>query len=179
MKYVALLRGINVGGNNSIKMSELKTHFEEFGLTNVTTYINSGNIIFEANEQDQQKLSEKLEKLIALKCNVSTKTLIKSENEIRQVIKQIPKEWETSNELRCYIAFLFDSLTTEDAVKEIELKENIDSLKVGHEVLYMTTLMSERTKSKFNKLASKKIYKEMTIRNLNTTKKILEIMEKE
>jgi uncharacterized protein (DUF1697 family) len=177
MKYVALLRGINVGGNNSIKMSELKTHFEEFGLNNVKTYINSGNVIFETDEQDQQELGETLEKLIATKCNVSTKTLVKSENEIRQVVKQIPKEWKTSNELRCYIAFLFDSLTTEDAVKEIELKEKVDSLKIGSSVLYLTTIMNQRTKSKFNKLASKKIYKEMTIRNLNTTKKILDLME--
>lgn len=177
MKYVALLRGINVGGNSLVKMSQLKSIFEDFGLTNVKTYINSGNVIFEADEQDQQKLGETLEKLIATKCNVSTKTLIKSENEIRQVVKQIPKEWETSNQLRCYIAFLFDSLTTTDAVQEIELKENVDSLKIGSSVLYLTTLMSQRTKSKFNKLASKKIYKEMTIRNLNTTKKILDLME--
>lgn len=177
MKYVALLRGINVGGNSLVKMSQLKSIFEDFGLTNVKTYINSGNVIFEADEQDQQKLGETLEKLIATKCNVSTKTLIKSENEIRQVVKQIPKEWETSNQLRCYIAFLFDSLTTTDAVQEIELKENVDSLKIGSSVLYLTTLMSQRTKSKFNKLASKKIYKEMTIRNLNTTKKIFNLME--
>ncbi len=179
MKYVALLRGINVGGNSLIKMTELKTIFETCGLSNVTTYINSGNVIFETKEQNQKKLSEKLEKLVAEKCNVHSRILIKSTEEIRKVIKGIPKEWLTKKDLRCYIAFLFDSLTTVDAVKEIDLKEGVDSLQVGPEVLYMTTLMSQLTKSKFNRLARKKIYKEMTIRNLNTTKKVLALMEKE
>ncbi|HRN69963.1 MAG TPA: DUF1697 domain-containing protein [Candidatus Woesebacteria bacterium] len=177
MKYVALLRGINVGGNSLIKMSELKSIFEEFGLKNVITYINSGNVIFETAEKDQKNIGEQLEKLIATTCNVHSKTLIKSEDEIRKVLQEIPKEWETKQDLRCYIGFLFDSISVQDAEKEVELREEVDYLKTGSKVLYMTTVMSQKTKSKFNKLAGKKLYKEMTIRNFNTTKKILEIME--
>lgn len=179
MKYVALLRGINVGGNSLVKMSELKNIFETFRLTNVTTYINSGNVIFETKEQDQTELGEKLEKLIAEKCKVNSRTLIKSEKEIKKILKEIPQEWNNPQELRCYIGFLFNTTTTAEAVKEIELREKVDFLRIGTDVLYMTTVMNERTKSKFNKLASKKIYKEMTIRNLNTTRKILDLMEKE
>ena len=49
MKFIALLRGINVGGNNKVSMSELKVIFEQAGMQNVSTYINSGNVIFESN----------------------------------------------------------------------------------------------------------------------------------
>lgn len=56
-RFVALLRGINVGGNNIIKMADLKTCFEEMGFANVVTYIQSGNVLFDSNETDQLKLT--------------------------------------------------------------------------------------------------------------------------
>lgn len=177
MKYVALLRGINVGGNSLIKMSKLKTVFEDFGLTNVVTYINSGNIIFETKEKNAITLAPKLEQLVAKECNVNSRILLKSAEEIEQINNQVPKEWITGKDIRCYIAFLFAPITPEIAVKEIELREGVDSIKNGPGVLYMTSVMSQLTKSKFNRLASKNIYKDITIRNYNTAKKILALME--
>lgn len=59
-KYVALLRGINVGGNNKVEMSKLKALFEKMGYTNVVTYINSGNVIFEAHSESTDILQIKL-----------------------------------------------------------------------------------------------------------------------
>jgi len=56
MKYIALLRGINVGGNNKVSMTDLRTCFEDIGFTNVRTYINSGNIFFESSETGEAKL---------------------------------------------------------------------------------------------------------------------------
>jgi uncharacterized protein (DUF1697 family) len=52
MTYVALLRGINVGGNNKVEMKKLKTTFETLGFTSVVTYINSGNIIFNTSDKN-------------------------------------------------------------------------------------------------------------------------------
>ena len=59
MKYVALLRGINVGGNNKVSMTELKTCLEEAGFENVSTYINSGNVLFESEANDAVKLAQR------------------------------------------------------------------------------------------------------------------------
>jgi uncharacterized protein (DUF1697 family) len=63
-------------------------------------------------------------------------------------------------------------------LKEITLNEGVDFIAVGIGVLYMSTKLSGITKSRFSKLAGKKIYKDITIRNYNTTQKLLELMEK-
>lgn len=60
MKYVAFLRGINVGGNSIVKMLELKEAFIKSGFINVLTYINSGNVIFESDEKDIERIEKKL-----------------------------------------------------------------------------------------------------------------------
>ena len=67
MKYIALLRGINVGGNNKVEMKKLKDVFEALGFKNVSTYINSGNVIFETNETEMVKIVEKIEQAILKK----------------------------------------------------------------------------------------------------------------
>ena len=61
--FVALLRGVNVGGKNMISMSSLKESFEEMGFGGVVTYINSGNIMFKSKEADARKLERKIEQM--------------------------------------------------------------------------------------------------------------------
>ncbi len=63
--FVALLRGVNVGGNNIISMKSLKTSFEQLGFSDVSTYINSGNILFKAKERDARKLETKIEAMLS------------------------------------------------------------------------------------------------------------------
>jgi len=60
MRYVALLRGINVGGTNKLSMEDLKTAFEDAGMTEVRTYVNSGNVIFSADVADRARLVQEL-----------------------------------------------------------------------------------------------------------------------
>lgn len=177
MKYVALLRGINVGGNNLIKMLALKEVFEKIDMTNVTTYIQSGNVLFESAEKNSETLTKKLEAMLTKTFKYSARVTVRSHQQIKQVVAAVPNAWNISEDLRCYIAFIMAPITTAEAVKEITLKEGVDSLKVGPGVLYLSTLLSALTKSEFNKLASKKIYQDMTIRNYNTAKKLLALMQ--
>ncbi len=177
MKYVALLRGINVGGNNLIKMISLKETFEKNGCTNVVTYINSGNVIFEVDEKNSEKLTRQLEDMLTKTFRYKARIILKSFEQIKQIISNVPSIWKTGNDLRCYISFLMDPVTATDAAKEVEIKEGVDSLKVGLGVLYMTTVMEKRTQSAFSKLMAKKIYQNMTIRNYTTTLKLLALME--
>lgn len=176
MKYVALLRGINVGGNNLIKMIELKAAFEELGFTNVVTYINSGNVLFESDD-DKSKLVAKIESMLSETFNYKARVAVKSQGQIEEVVAHAPKDWNTRTDIRCYIGFLLDPLTAEEATKEVTEREGVDRLTLGPGALYMTSLLSQLTKSAFNKMASKPIYQEMTIRNYNTTKKILGLMQ--
>jgi len=177
MKYVALLRGINVGGNSIIKMSSLKGAFEKLGFENVLTYINSGNVIFDSN-LELTEITDKIQNGLLKDFKLPVKVVVKSLPQIEKIIKGAPKEWKDKNNLRCYIAFVFESLNEKEIEKEIDLKEGIDFLETGPGVLYMTTRLDGLTKSSFNRLAGKPFYKEMTVRNFNTTKKVLELMQK-
>lgn len=176
MKYVALLRGINVGGNNKVSMATLKEEFEACGLTNVLTYINSGNVIFETGKKHEE-LIELLEKRLTARFGFSLRLVIRSQKELGEIVKSAPSEWKKQNDLRQYVAFIKEPMKAKDIASEVDVREGIDELKVGSYVLYMSTKMSGLTKSAFNKLASKKVYKDMTIRNFNTVQKILGLMK--
>jgi uncharacterized protein (DUF1697 family) len=176
VKYVALLRGINVGGNNLIKMLALKEAFEEHGYTNVITYINSGNVVFESEEKSSAKITEQLEAMLSKTFNYKARVVVRSHEQIKQIVADVPKEWNTSSDIRCYVGFLADAVTEEE-IAEVKAREGVDSLKVANGVLYMSSLLSALTRSAFNKLPAYKIYQDMTIRNYNTTRKILALME--
>jgi uncharacterized protein (DUF1697 family) len=177
MKYVALLRGINVGGNNIIKMADLKLCLEKAGLKNVVTYIQSGNVIFESSE-NVDKLEDKLEKILSKEFNYKSVLTIRSHSQIKKVLKDAPADWEKRADIRCYLAFVKKPTTSKDVAKEINPKENIDFIEISNGVVYMTTLISALTKSRLNQMPSKSFYKNITIRNYNTVQKIAALMEK-
>lgn len=175
MQYAALLRGINVGGNNMIKMIELKKAFEQCGFTKVQTYINSGNVLFES-EQSPATIVDILEKELSKKFHYSAKIVLRSREELVAVINEVPAEWKKSHDLRCYVAFVKDHLTPSDVVKDIQVNDAVDAIKIGKHVIYMSTKLSGLTKSVFTKLIGKKVFQDITIRNYNTTKKIFSLM---
>jgi len=182
MKYVAFLRGINVGGNNIIKMTNLKEIFEKNLYRNVLTYIQSGNVIFEqpvnAPEKNKQQISLIIEKFLSKKFNYKASVILRSLSEMKKILKDVPANWEKKQDIRCYLGFIKEPTNEKDVIKEIRLNKSVDSVKISPGVIYMTTILSGLTKSGFNKLASTKIYKEITIRNYNTAQKILTLMEK-
>ena len=177
MKYLALLRGINVGGNSLVKMVDLKEALLENGFLNVKTFIQSGNVICESEEKDQEKLAEKMEAVIAKKFHITSRVVIRSESQLTKVLEEVPAAWKKENDLRCYIAFVKEPTTAQQVAEQITLKEGIESIKIAEGVVYMTTLLAGITKSSFSKLASKKIYKEITIRNYTTMQKIAALMK--
>jgi uncharacterized protein (DUF1697 family) len=177
MKYLALLRGINVGGNSIIKMVDLKEALLENGFLTVKTFIQSGNVLFESAEQNTEKLTKKMEDVIVQKFCVTSRVVIRSELQLTKILENIPDTWEKGQDLRCYIAFVIEPTTAQQVAEQILLKEGIDSLKIGDGALYMTTQLSGITMSSFSKLASKKIYKEITIRNYTTMQKIATLMK--
>lgn len=176
MKYVALLRGINVGGNNIIKMSELKKTVESYGFSDVITYIQSGNVIFETPEMNIQKITKKLEIKLSENFGYSARVVVRSLPQLQEIVSEVPRDWKSRDDIRCYVAFVKEPTTSDEIVSEIVLKKDIDFIKAGQGVVYMTTLLSGITKSGFSKLAGKKIYKNLTIRNYNTTKRLVELM---
>jgi uncharacterized protein (DUF1697 family) len=177
MKYCALLRGINVGGNNIIKMADLKNAVQDCGFTNVSTYIQSGNLIFESAETNQTDILSRLEACLSAGFSYHSTIVVKNQDELKTVLAEVPDDWVKRSDLRCYIVFLGHHVSIRDIAGKIELKDGIDFIKTGKDVLYMSTLISGLTRSRFTKLVSLKVYKDLTTRNYNTTRKLLELMK--
>ncbi len=178
MKYVALLRGVNVGGNSLIKMTDLKETVEKIGFTNVQTYIQSGNVIFESGEANVSKIDSLLEESLKKRFKYGSRIVVRNYEQFKRVISEVPADWEKGKDIRCYIAFVREPVTSQDIVKEIQVKEGVDFISAGKGAIYMTTLMSGLTKSGFTRMVGKPFYKDITIRNYNTAKKILALMER-
>ena len=177
MKYLALLRGVNVGGNSIVKMSDLQKAVTTAGFSNVKTYINSGNVIFESEQTDAEKITRTLENILRKTFNVDSRVVLLTAGQLKKVVDEAPDDWKIPGDLRCYVAFLFRQVTPAAVIREIKLKEGVDFVNAGQGVVYMTTLLSGITKSGFTKIIGKPVYKEITMRNFNTVKKLLELME--
>lgn len=180
MKYIALLRGINVGGNNIIKMIDLKNSFEDMEFENVKTYIQSGNIIFSSDEKDSLQLEKKIEKALSERFNYVSKVVIVSHELLEKIVKNAPKDFGLKpEEFRYDVFFLKSSLTPENALAQITLREGVDEANSGEGVLYFSRLIAKAGQSYLNKIVGTRVYKEMTIRNWNTTTKLLALCEKD
>lgn len=177
MKYVALLRGINVGGNNIIRMTDLKFAFEKAGYSKVTTFIQSGNVIFESGIQDKEKITSHIESVLSKTFGYESKVVIRSHREMKKILQEVPDEWKKDTDVRCYILYVKEPVTEKDVAREVEVTPGIDSIAIAEGVVYMTTKMEGLTKSKFSKLIGKKVYKDVTMRNYKTSRILLEILD--
>lgn len=176
MKYAALLRGINVGGRNIVRMTELQAIFERSGFSSVQTYIQSGNVIFEYAKHDPVKLGYKIEQTLAKYYPFSIRVMVRTHDQLKAIIENVPAIWHSDADIRKYIAFVTPAIDPAEAIQTIEIKEGVDAVTAGPGAIYMTTTMEGLTKSKISKIIGKKIYKEMTMRNFVTSKRLLELM---
>ncbi len=125
MKYAAFLRGINVGGHNKIKMESLRETFAALGFENVKTYINSGNVIFETSETDDNKLVAKIEKAIETEFSLKIKVMVRTMAEIEDIIKNNPFAGQFENDKDLHVLFTDEGLTEEK--RELLLSNNKES----------------------------------------------------
>jgi uncharacterized protein (DUF1697 family) len=176
--YVVLLRGINVGGNNLIKMTELKKCLEGAGYGSVATYIASGNVVFTAPEKNTQKLEASIEKLISKAFSYESRVLVRSLAQINAVIKDAPVWFGKNKTHRHNVLFLKEPLTVAEALKVALPREDVDLVAGGHGVLYFSSLLSALTKSRLSRVVGTKEYKYMTIRTFGTVQKIQALMDK-
>ena len=167
MVYVALLRGINVGGNRKVEMQKLKAFFESLGCTNVSTYINSGNVIFESFEPVKELLSKVpsgLEKTFGFEIP----TLVKSAKEIAVITEAIPDNWENDKVQKTDIAYLFPEIDSPNFVDELPVNQDFLEVKYVKGAFIWNVKRENVHKSRLAKLIGHKLYKLMTIRNVNT-----------
>ena len=175
-QYVALLRGINVGGKNLIKMAELKLCFEAQGLENVVTYIQSGNVLFRA-DKTAAVLTPLIEKTLSETFGYQASVVLRSSKQMRSIVERAPAGFgDEPDEYRYDVIFLKEPLTAAAAIQSVPTREGVDEAHAGTGVLYFSRLISKAAQSQMNRIISLPIYKSMTIRNWNTTTRLLGMM---
>ncbi|MDU7240511.1 DUF1697 domain-containing protein [Clostridium sp.] len=177
MVYVALLRGINVGGKNKIDMKLLKETFVRTGMQSVTTYINSGNVIFTDMKHTKTEITDLLEAAIFRGFQLNIKVLIRSLNDFEHIMKVLPEAWKNDKDMRSDVLFLWEEFDRETVINELNIKPEVDTVMYVPGAILWTLDKVNITKSGLNKFIGTDVYKKMTVRNVNTTRKIYEIMK--
>jgi uncharacterized protein (DUF1697 family) len=176
-RYVALLRGINVGGNNLIKMAALRACFENQGLLEVVTYIQSGNVVFGATGGAADTLCRRIERALTTAFQYEASVIVRTHREMQRIVAQAPKGFGAwPDKYRSDVIFLKAPLTAAAAIKSVSTAPGVDEAHPGGDVLYFSRLISQASRSRLSKIVSSPIYKCVTIRNWKTTTKLLEMM---
>ena len=175
MKFVALLRGINVGGKNKIKMETLREVCGSLGFQNVKTYINSGNVIFETAKTDDKILAAKIEGAIANEFTLKIKVIVRTMAEIENVAANNPFAGRFKNDKDLHVFFLNEELTKEK--RELLLSNNNENemFAVQNREIFCLLRVSVLDSLIGKDYIGKKLKVSATARNWRTVNKILEL----
>jgi uncharacterized protein (DUF1697 family) len=175
MVYVALLRGINVGGNAKIEMPRLKALFESLGCENVSTYINSGNVIFR-DSQPPQQLAPLIEKVIAQKLKLPVRVVLRDLANIQKLCQEIPAGWTNDKQQKTDVLFLWDEIDNKDILDKVVINSAIENVRYIAGTLVWNIERENVARGGGIKLIKTNLYRHVTARNINTVRKLRELM---
>jgi uncharacterized protein (DUF1697 family) len=173
-KYISLLRGINVSGQKKIKMVDLKTLYETLGFTDVLTYIQSGNVIFNSEIKDKFELITKLEEAVQTRYCFHVPVQICTLNDLNDVLSKLPFKNLNADEdgAKVYISFLSEKPATE---KVPALQTHVvepEKLVVNDQIVYLYCPNGYGRTKLSNTFIEKKLGVAATTRNLRTVAKL-------
>jgi len=175
--YLALLRGINVGGRNRILMADLRAFFESTGQEDVRTYIQSGNVLFRSGATDREALRAELERLLAEVFDYAATVELRDAAGMEAVVEAAPPGFGSDPDAYRYdVYFLLPPLRPEEALEALTLREGVDGAWCGPGVVYTSRVMALASRSGLARIVSHPFYRRMTIRNWNTTTRLLEML---
>jgi len=178
MKHLALLRGINVSGHNMIKMEALKTTLEAIGFTNVVTYIQSGNVFIETEEESGFGVGFKIKQEIFKTFGHEVPVIVIGKNDLELCFKNNPflkqKDVDTK---KLYVAFISKELSS-SAINELKISQFKPDEAVidGSRIFIKYDIGAGKTRLD-QKYIEKKLNVTATIRNWNSVTKLLEMYE--
>ena len=177
--YVILMRGINVGGKNKISMTELKTFLEEQGFAHVRTFIQSGNVILQS-KLGAKTVRQKIEKGLPARFKLDSsmiKVLALTSEQLQKIVDDKPKGFgDEPGKYHSDVVFLM-GISADEAMKVFKPREGVDNVWQGDLAIYSQRLSAKRTQSRLSQIIGTPAYQSMTIRNWNTTTKLLKILE--
>ena len=176
-QYIALLRGINVGGKNKISMPLLKAAFEKHGFSDVRTYINSGNVIFSCVQTERTALQAVCRKIIADTFSLDIALSIVLPNELAEALDNAPAWWDADADSKHNAIFVIAPATAETVLACIgETKPDYERIAHAGQVLFWSAPIQTFSRTRLTKVVTTSLSTDITIRNANTTKKLLQLV---
>ena len=176
--YAALLRGINVGGKNIIKMADLRASFAAMDFEGVRTYIQSGNVVFSSSAKSAKTLVDPIASMLAQTFDYHATLAVLSKAQMRRAVEGAPEGFGTEPERYRYdVMFLLAPLTATKVFPQIPVKEGVDAKVAGKGVVYFSRLIAKASSSRLSRITGMPFYQQMTVRNWKTTNKVLEMMD--
>lgn len=177
MVYVALLRGVNVGGTGKIDMKQLKVVFDDAGMASARTYINSGNVIFETDDLDRARIARVMEDAIAAHFGFGVHVLVRGIDEIRSIVAALPADWANDDSAKCDVFFLWDEVDDPSILDRLDHDPSMEDVRYTPGAVLRRVDRKNAAKSRLTRIVGTPLYQQMTIRNCNTARKLLRLME--
>jgi uncharacterized protein (DUF1697 family) len=171
VKYVALLRGINVGKGARVPMKTLKSLLERLGLGDVVTYLNSGNVVFDSG-LSASKLTQLIEDELERAFGENIPTLVKTSAEVIAIAESIPSEWGSNDGEQTYVAYLFSDVDNPSLVSELPVKRQFMSIFYTPGAIVWNIKRENYNRSQITKIVGHSSYARMTTRNVSTARKL-------
>jgi uncharacterized protein (DUF1697 family) len=176
-RYLALLRGINVGGRNPVPMADLRAALEDAGYTEVSTYIQSGNVLL-TSSIPRAALERDIETVIERRFGFPAPVLVRSRTQLRAIVEQAPSGFgERPDTHHSDVVFLKAPLTARQALTAVAPREGVDEAWPGRGVLYFQRLSARLARSRLSRVTATREYQLMTIRTWTTTTKLLALLD--
>ncbi|HVC77734.1 MAG TPA: DUF1697 domain-containing protein [Candidatus Micrarchaeaceae archaeon] len=175
MTYAAFLRGVNVGGKGIVSMAAIKEALAALGLSDVRTYINSGNVIFSTRASDVQQLTARIEKALEQHTGVSIKVLVMDHKALKKMVDAIPRSWVDDKTMRTYVLLLWKELDDRGILDRLPIKAGVDELRFTPGAVVWRVDRENVGRSQMNRIVGTPLYQKITIRSANTMRKVNEL----
>jgi len=176
--WLVLLRGINVGGKNVIPMRDLREALAEMGFADPQTYIQSGNVLVGAPSRPSADDARRLETGLSAAFAYEARVVVLDLPQMRRVIRDVPDDWDVGNsDIRYNVLFPVAGVRPRDVLAAVQPKPEVEAVHGGRHAVYWSAPFATLTKTAMIKLSAHPVYRQVTVRNLNTTLKLLTLME--
>jgi uncharacterized protein (DUF1697 family) len=157
-------------------MPRLKGVFERLGFDSVRTYINSGNVIFRTRARDRKRLSTRIERAIEDEFGVPVAVTLRDLDDLERLVSKIPEEWVNDKQMRCDVYFLWPQYDRKNVLKELPIDTAIEDVRYLPGAVVWRIDVNHATKSRRTKIVGTDLYRGLSIRNVNTVRKLAQLM---
>ena len=172
--YLALLRGVNVGGKNKLAMSALSERLTDLGLEDVSTVLATGNVLLRSSKP-ARALGRQIESVLVEEFGLRqepVKVLVLTAAQVNAIVEDKPDQFGDEPDMYYCDAIFLMGISPSSAMTAFNPREGVDRIWQGDGVIYSQRLSAQRAKSRLSTVMSSPLYKSMTIRSWSTTVKL-------